>query len=155
MSGEGGLQILDGSHIRTALPNINAKERFEKNDEGSKGYLTSTELRRAAEAEAAALLLGATISSQILQSASLKLPSEDSEKVTEDTFASALQDYLVAIADALEGNSHQIYTANHQILSQAHRLSASVSHAQLSTKGLQLYLSIYNACVGYPTFILI
>lgn len=142
MSGEGGLQILDGSHIRTALPNINAKERFEKNDEGSKGYLTSTELRRAAEAEAAALLLGATISSQILQSASSKLPSEDSEKVTKENFESALQDYLVAIADALEGNRHQIYSANHQIVSQAHRLSASLTvSCTASTKGLQPYLS--------------
>lgn len=136
MSGEGGLQILDGSHIRTALPNIKAKERFEENDEGSKGYLTSTELRRAAEAEAAALLLGATISSQLLQSASSKLPAEDSEKVTEEKFASALQDYLVAIADALEGNNHHLHTAYHQILSQAHCLSAPLLMHSFLTKGL-------------------
>jgi len=97
-------QILDGSQIRNALPEINAKETFSKHDEGSKGYLTSSELRRAAEAEAAALLLGINLSAQVLDSAVSVFPNEDSAKVGEDAFVATLQRYLTAVADALEGN---------------------------------------------------
>lgn len=95
-------QILDGSQIRNALPEINAKDTFVKHDEGSKGYLTSSEVRRAAEAEAAALLLGIKLSAQLLDNAVLVFPNEASQKVTEDAFGAALQSYLTAIADALE-----------------------------------------------------
>lgn len=104
MAAEGGIQVLDGSQIRDALPNIKAKDLFAQSDEGSKGYLTSSELRKAAEAEAAALLLGAQLSSEILDNSLKSFPSGDSAKVNEETFESALQKYLLAIADALEGN---------------------------------------------------
>lgn len=97
-------QVLDGSQIRNALPDVNAKESFAKNDEGSKGYLTSSELRRAAEAEAAALLLGVQLSAQVLNRADSVFPPEDSAKITEDAFVTTLQSYLTAVADALEGN---------------------------------------------------
>ena len=101
MSTEGGLQVLDGSQIRSALPELKPKDSFIKHDEGSKGYLTSSEVRRAAEAEAAALLLGARLSAQILDNSVIL--TEDSEKVTEEAFATTLHSYLTAIADALEG----------------------------------------------------
>ena len=100
---EGGLQVLDGSQIRSALPELKATESFTKHDEGSKGYLTPSEVRRAAEAEAAALLLGVRLSAQILDNAVLTFPTEDSAKVTEEAFTTTLRNYLSAIADALEG----------------------------------------------------
>ncbi|KAG0574347.1 hypothetical protein KC19_VG255700 [Ceratodon purpureus] len=99
---EGGLQVLDGSQIRSALPELKATESFTKHDEGSKGYLTPSEVRRAAEAEAAALLLGVRLSAQILDNAVLTFPTEDSGKVTEEAFTTTLRNYLSAIADALE-----------------------------------------------------
>lgn len=100
---EVGLQVLDGSRIKSALPELKTKESFTKHDEGSKGYLTSSEVRRAAEAEAAALLLGVRLSAQILDNAISKLPMEDSAKVTEEAFATTLRSYLTAIADTLDG----------------------------------------------------
>jgi hypothetical protein len=103
MSTEGGLQVLDGSQIRSALPELKTKESFTKHDEGSKGYLTPSEVRRAAEAEAAALLLGVRLSAQILDNAVSIFPTEDSANVPEEAFAATLQSYLTAIADALEG----------------------------------------------------
>lgn len=103
MSTEGGLHVLDGSQIRNALPDLQSRNSFSKNDEGSKGYLTPSEMRQAAEAEAAALLLGVQLSSKIFENAASKLPTEDSAEITEDVFSSTLQSYLTAIADALEG----------------------------------------------------
>ncbi|XP_024358334.1 uncharacterized protein [Physcomitrium patens] len=102
MSTEGGLHVLDGSQIRNALPDLQSRNSFSKNDEGSKGYLTPSEMRQAAEAEAAALLLGVQLSSKIFENAASKLPTEDSAEITEDVFSSTLQSYLTAIADALE-----------------------------------------------------
>lgn len=96
--------VLDGSQIKKSLPEINAKETFAKNDEGSKGYLTSSELRRAAEAEAAALLLGVKLNAQILDRAVKVFPTEESAKISEDAFVNTLQSYLTAVAEALEGN---------------------------------------------------
>jgi hypothetical protein len=104
---EGGIHVLDGSGIREGLANGNvvAKERFVQSDEGGKGHLTTAELRRAAEAEAAALLLGARIQSQILDRAfdSVVVDQGSEQQVDEQAFASVLENYLLAIADSLDG----------------------------------------------------
>jgi hypothetical protein len=104
---EGGIHVLDGSGIREGLANGNvmAKERFAQSDEGGKGHLTTAELRRAAEAEAAALLLGARIQSQILDRAfdTVVVDQGSEQQVDEQAFASLLENYLLAIADSLDG----------------------------------------------------
>ncbi len=104
---EGGIHVLDGSGIREGLANGNvmAKERFAQSDEGGKGHLTTAELRRAAEAEAAALLLGARIRSQILDRAfdTVVVDQGSEQQVDEQAFASLLENYLLAIADSLDG----------------------------------------------------
>lgn len=104
---EGGIHVLDGSGIREGLANGNvvAKERFVQSDEGGKGHLTTAELRRAAEAEAAALLLGARIQSQILDRAfdTVVVDQGSEQQVDEQAFASVLENYLLAIADSLDG----------------------------------------------------
>lgn len=104
---EGGIHVLDGSGIREGLAsgNVLAKERFAKSDEGGKGHLTTAELRRAAEAEAAALLLGARIQSQILDRAfdTVVVDQGSEQQVDEQAFASVLENYLLAIADSLDG----------------------------------------------------
>lgn len=103
---EGGIHVLDGSGIREGLANGNvmAKERFAQSDEGAKGHLTTAELRRAAEAEAAALLLGARIQSQILDRAfdTVVVDQGSEQEVDEQAFASVLENYLLAIADSLD-----------------------------------------------------
>jgi len=104
---EGGIHVLDGSGIREGLANGNviAKERFAQSDEGGKGHLTTAELRRAAEAEAAALLLGARIQSQILDRAfdTAVVDQGSEQEVDEQAFAAVLENYLLAIADSLDG----------------------------------------------------
>jgi hypothetical protein len=104
---EGGIHVLDGSGIREGLANgnVSAKERFAQSDEGGKGHLTTAELRRAAEAEAAALLLGARIQSQILDRAfdTVVVDQGSEQQVDEQAFASVLENYLLAIADSLDG----------------------------------------------------
>jgi len=104
---EGGIHVLDGSGIREGLANGNviAKERFALSDEGGKGHLTTAELRRAAEAEAAALLLGARIQSQILDRAfdTAVVDQGSEQEVDEQAFAAVLENYLLAIADSLDG----------------------------------------------------
>jgi Ca2+-binding EF-hand superfamily protein len=103
---EGGIHVLDGSGIREGLANGNviAKERFAQSDEGGKGHLTTAELRRAAEAEAAALLLGARIQSQILDRAfdTAVVDQGSEQEVDEQAFAAVLENYLLAIADSLD-----------------------------------------------------
>ena len=98
---DGGVVVLDGSHIRNALPNL--ERRLEARHLGEK--VSGPEFIALAEAEASAILfdLGLPENLRALVLERTQFTDIDSLQFDRETVLRKLHDYLLALADELKG----------------------------------------------------